>query len=46
MDVSPFAHTPKLPGGGFSALPLAALTAVAAAIAAAGLLAFRRRDIA
>ncbi|GAA2143322.1 ABC transporter permease [Actinomadura napierensis] len=46
MDVSPFTHTPKLPGGGFDVLPVAALTAVAVAAAAAGLLAFRRRDIA
>ncbi|GAA1862541.1 ABC transporter permease [Actinomadura bangladeshensis] len=45
LDVSPFTHTPKLPGAEFSALPLAALTAAAAALAAAGLTAFRRRDI-
>ncbi|WP_067469169.1 ABC transporter permease [Actinomadura macra] len=45
LDVSPFTHTPKLPGGGFSALPLLSLTALALALAAAGLLAFRRRDI-
>ncbi|TDD93063.1 ABC transporter permease [Actinomadura rubrisoli] len=45
LDVSPFTHTPKVPGGTFSALPLVALTAVALAVAAAGLAAFRRRDI-
>ncbi|TYK43404.1 ABC transporter permease [Actinomadura decatromicini] len=46
LDVSPFTHTPKLPGGGFSATPLIVLTAVAAAVTAAGLLALRRRDVA
>ncbi|TDD79298.1 ABC transporter permease [Actinomadura darangshiensis] len=46
MDISPFTHTPKLPGGDAAPLPLIALTAVAAVIAAAGLAAFRRRDIA
>ncbi|MFB4311462.1 ABC transporter permease [Actinomadura sp. GTD37] len=46
LDVSPFTHTPKLPGADFTPLPLIALTAAAAALAAAGLLAFRRRDIA
>lgn len=45
MDVSPFTHTPKLPGGGFDVLPVAALTAVAVAVAGAALLGFRRRDI-
>ncbi|NVI90225.1 ABC transporter permease [Actinomadura sp. BRA 177] len=46
MDVSPFTHTPKLPGGAAAPLPLIALTAAAVALAAAGLTAFRRRDIA
>ncbi|MGI5202004.1 ABC transporter permease [Spirillospora sp. CA-108201] len=45
MDLSPFTHTPKLPGGDADPLPLLALTAVAAALAAAGLAAFRRRDV-
>ncbi len=45
MDLSPFAHVPKLPGGPFSATPLVALTAVAALLAAAGLVGLRRRDI-
>lgn len=44
MDLSPFTHTPKLPGGDADPLPLLALTAAAAALAAAGLAAFRRRD--
>ncbi|WP_149258736.1 ABC transporter permease [Actinomadura sp. K4S16] len=45
MDLSPFTHTPKLPGGDPDPLPLAGLTAVSAALAAAGLAAFRRRDV-
>ena len=45
MDISPFTHTPKLPGGDLSALPLVSLTLVAAALVAAGLVGFRRRDI-
>ncbi|WP_412517576.1 ABC transporter permease [Actinomadura madurae] len=44
MDLSPFTHTPKLPGGDADPLPLVALTATAAALTAAGLAAFRRRD--
>lgn len=45
MDVSPFTHIPKLPGSAFSALPLVVLTAVALAVAAAGLAGLRRRDV-
>jgi ABC-2 type transport system permease protein len=45
MDVSPFTHTPKLPGGELTATPLVALTLIAAALIATGLAAFRRRDI-
>jgi polyether ionophore transport system permease protein len=45
MDLSPFAHTPKLPGGTLSATPLILLTLVAAGLVAVGLSAFRRRDI-
>ncbi len=45
MDVSPFTHSPKLPGGELSAMPLVWLTLVAAALVATGLAAFRRRDI-
>jgi ABC-2 type transport system permease protein len=46
MDLSPFAHTPRLPGGTFSAVPDVVLTAIAAVMAAAGLVGVRRRDIA
>jgi ABC-2 type transport system permease protein len=45
VDASPFAHVPKLPGATFTATPLLWLTAIAAALAAAGLAGFRRRDV-
>jgi len=45
MDVSPFAHAPRLPGGEFSAIPIVALVAVSAVLVAAGLAGFRRRDV-
>jgi ABC-2 type transport system permease protein len=45
MDLSPYGHTPRLPGGDFSATPVIALTAIAAALLAAGFTTFRRRDI-
>jgi ABC-2 type transport system permease protein len=45
MNISPFTHTPKLPGGEFTAMPLVWLTLVAAVLVAAGLAGFRRRDI-
>jgi ABC-2 type transport system permease protein len=44
-DLSPFTHSPKLPGGDVSALPLIALTLAAAALLTAGVAGFRRRDI-
>ncbi|MFN8037143.1 MAG: ABC transporter permease [Acidimicrobiia bacterium] len=46
MDLSPFTHTPKLPGVAFTAEPVVILTAIAGALGAAGFVAFRRRDIA
>ncbi len=46
LDVSPFAHAPKLPGGGFSSTPVIWLTAIAIGLGGTGLAAFRRRDAA
>jgi ABC-2 type transport system permease protein len=45
MGVSPYAHVPKIPGAEFVATPIVTLTVVAAALIAAGLAAFRRRDV-
>lgn len=45
QDVSPFHHTPQLPGGTFTATPLIWLLLVSAALVLAGLLGMRRRDI-
>lgn len=45
LDVSPYTHLPKLPGGDLRAAALIALTAVAAALVVAGLAALRRRDL-
>jgi ABC-2 type transport system permease protein len=45
LDVSPFTHVPKLPGGTVSIVPLAWLSAVAIVLAAVGLVGLRRRDI-
>jgi ABC-2 type transport system permease protein len=46
MDLSPYNHVPLLPAADASAGPLLALTAVAAALVALGVIAFRRRDVA
>jgi ABC-2 type transport system permease protein len=45
LDISPFTHVPKLPGGTVSAAPLAWLSVIAVGLAAAGLAGLRRRDI-
>ena len=45
LDISPFTHVPKLPGGPVSAAPLVWLSVIAAGLAAAGLAGLRRRDI-
>ncbi len=45
LDISPFTHVPKLPGGVFSVVPLLWLTTFVLVLAAAGLAGLRRRDI-
>jgi ABC-2 type transport system permease protein len=45
LDISPFTHVPKLPGGPVPAAPLLWLSLAAVAFSAAGLAALRRRDI-
>ncbi len=45
LDISPFTHAPKLPGGTVSAVPLLWLCLAAVALSAAGLAGFRRRDV-
>ncbi|MEV8097371.1 ABC transporter permease [Kitasatospora sp. NPDC085879] len=45
LDLSPFTHTPHLPGGSFTAVPLLWLTALAVLTAAAGLAGLHRRDL-
>jgi ABC-2 type transport system permease protein len=46
VDVSPYSHVPKLPGGTVTAVPLLWLTVVAVVLLATGLAALRRRDLA
>ncbi|MFE3602265.1 ABC transporter permease [Streptomyces sp. NPDC059142] len=45
MNLSPFGHLPKLPGTEMTWPPVLALTALAAALVAAGLAGLRRRDV-
>lgn len=45
LDISPFTHVPKVPGGAFSAVPLLWLSAFVLVLAALGLAGLRRRDI-
>jgi len=45
LDISPFSHVPRLPGGTVSASPLLWLSALAVAFGVAGLAGLQRRDI-
>jgi ABC-2 type transport system permease protein len=45
QDLSPFQHVPSYPASDLHALPLAVLVAIAAGLAALGLVGFRRRDL-
>ncbi|MFC5802109.1 ABC transporter permease [Streptomyces formicae] len=45
MNLSPYAHLPKLPGPEMAWTPVLLLTAIAVALVAAGLAGFRRRDL-
>ncbi len=45
LDLSPFTHMPKLPGGEISAETLVWLVSLAAVLTMAGLVGFRRRDL-
>jgi polyether ionophore transport system permease protein len=45
LDLAPFSHIPKVPGAAVPATPLLWLLVIAAALAAAGLAGFRRRDV-
>ncbi|MEU9467710.1 ABC transporter permease [Streptomyces avermitilis] len=45
MNLSPFGHLPKLPGGEMTWTPVLVLTAIAVALTACGLAGLRRRDM-
>ncbi|GAA2376893.1 ABC transporter permease [Dactylosporangium salmoneum] len=45
LDLTPFAHVPKLPGEAFTIVPVLWLTLVAVLLGAAGLAGLRRRDM-
>lgn len=45
LDISPFTHLPKLPGGHVTAVPIVLLTVIAVAGTVVGLTGFRRRDV-
>jgi ABC-2 type transport system permease protein len=45
LDLEPFAHTPRVGGGDFTAVPLLWLLAIDLALIMLGAVAFRRRDV-
>jgi ABC-2 type transport system permease protein len=45
MNLSPFTHTPRLPGDTVHVAPVLWLTTTALTLAVAGLVGFRRRDM-
>jgi ABC-2 type transport system permease protein len=45
MDLSPFAHVPRIPGSEVTAAPLLALSAAAVALLGTGIVGFTRRDV-
>jgi ABC-2 type transport system permease protein len=45
LNLSPFTHSPQMPGGDLDALPLVLMGVVAAGLVAAGFVGFRRRDV-
>ncbi|MGV1037409.1 MAG: ABC transporter permease [Candidatus Nanopelagicales bacterium] len=45
MDLSPFTHVPKLPGGMFASMPLIVMALVAVVLVVVGLFGFSSRDV-
>ena len=46
QDISPFTHVPKVPAADVTTVPILSLVALSAVLAVAGLVAFRRRNLA